>query len=377
LNYHILDSSVEKEFDDLVQLAAKALHAPVAAIIFMDASRQWVKAKKGLHFCELGRDISVCSYTIMQDELLEVEDLRQDDRFSQFPYVVQDPSYRYYAGVPLVTERGFKFGVFYIIDTVVRRLDEDERMMLTMLAKQAMKQVELRLRNLQLESLNETQKQISSRLSHDIKNPLSNIRMLLDMKEGRDSALPREEVNRMNGMLAKQVDGTIEMLNNMINWGKLQLQGDKDKLQYTNIRQLVNDVISELALDSNQKQNVFVNAIPAFVKAHVDCDGMRFVLRNLLTNANKFTAKGDITISYENSDGKDFIHVVDTGVGMSKEQTDNLHKNKQIDFSYGTNNEKGNGLALGLLYDYFAQHDGQFYFESEIVGSGTKVSFTL
>ena len=110
--------------------------------------------------------------------------------------------------------------------------------------------------------------------------------------------------------------------------------------------------------------------------ALVDCEGVRFILRNLLTNANKFTTRGCITISHENKNSKGYIHVSDTGVGMSKEQIASLNSNKQLSFSYGTHNEKGNGLGLGLLYDYLAQQDGQLYFQSE-VGKGTKASFTL
>jgi signal transduction histidine kinase len=103
---------------------------------------------------------------------------------------------------------------------------------------------------------------------------------------------------------------------------------------------------------------------------------VRFALRNLLTNANKFTTQGSITISYERSNGKDFIHVADTGVGMGEEQTAKLNRNKQTDYANGTNNETGHGLGLGLLHDYLAQHDGQLSFQSEI-GVGTKASFTL
>ena len=85
LRYHILDSTGEKEFDELVRIAAKALKAPVAAIIFMDALRQWVKAHKGLQFCELDREVSVCNYTIMQDELLEIEDCGRMNVSAIFP----------------------------------------------------------------------------------------------------------------------------------------------------------------------------------------------------------------------------------------------------------------------------------------------------
>jgi len=119
-----------------------------------------------------------------------------------------------------------------------------------------------------------------------------------------------------------------------------------------------------------------VNAVPAYLNREVDYEGVRFALRNLLTNANKFTDRGCITISYEDKNGIDYIHVADTGIGMDEEQTAKLNAHTSIHFSDGTNNEKGNGLGLGLLYDYLAQHNGQLHFQSK-VGSGTRASFTL
>lgn len=375
-SYQILDTPTEQEFDDLVRIATKMFNVPVAAITFVDATRQWIKAQQGLSFCEMDREVSVCNYTILENNILEIEDLQQDERFKHLPCVVEPPYYRFYAGIPLTTSSGFNIGVFCLIDTVARKLDTEEKQTLTALARQTMRQVELRLRNKQLENLNEKQRQISSRLSHDIKNPLSNIKMMLDMQGNCDTPLPEEDLNRLHEMLAKQVNNTIDILNNMVKWGKLQLSGERHTAQHTNLRQLANEAIAEIEVQSQAKQNIIINAIPASVNASIDAEGMRFALRNLLTNANKFTVKGCITISHEHKNGKDYIHVADTGVGMSKEQLAKLNNNLSVDFSNGTNNEKGNGLGLVLVYDYLAQHDGQLLFQSE-VGQGTKASFTL
>ena len=375
-SYKILDTPIEDEFEDLVQIAVNMFDVPVAAITFIDANRQWIKARRGLDMCEVNRELSVCNYTLLQNQVLEIEDLQQDERFKHLPFIAGEPFYHFYAGVPLITINGYKIGVFCIIDTKVRRLNEEQRQMLIALTRQSMRQVELRLRNQQLENLNEQQRHFSGRLSHDIKSPLSNIKMLLNMKHSNRDMLPEEENYRLNHLLAQQVDTTIGMVDNMIKWGKLQLQDNENRMQFANMRQLAGEVIKEVELDSSKKQNIMVNAIPANVNTCVDCECVRFALRNLLTNANKFTSQGCITISYEHNDGKNYIHVADTGVGMSKDQIAKLNRNKQINSSFGTNNEKGNGLGLGLLHDYLAQHDGHLRFQSEI-GKGTKATFTL
>lgn len=373
-SYHILDSGFEKEFDDLVNLAAKMLRAPVAAISFIDDSRQWIKARTGLTFCEASRDISVCNYTILQEDIFEVENMKMDGRFSSFPYVINKPCYRHYAGVPLITKNGFKIGVFYVIDIKARRLNNEERDTLILFAQQAMKQVELRLENIQLEKQNQQQRYISSMLSHDIRGPLSNIKTVLSLQHDGNNILSKAETASMNEALSKQVNGAINMLTNITNWGKLQIEGRKKELQSINLRQLADEVIGEI--DNATKSNMLVNAVPSSVNVLAEEEGVRFALRNLLTNANKFTSNGCIVISHENKEGKNYIHVTDSGTGMSKEQADNLNKNKPVGSSYGTHNEKGNGLGLGLVHDYLINKGGFLNFQSEI-GKGTRVSFSV
>ena len=205
-SYKILDTPIEDEFEDLVQIAVNMFDVPVAAITFIDANRQWMKARRGLDICEVNRELSLCNYTLLQNQVLEVEDLQQDERFKHLPSITGEPFYRFYAGVPLITINGNKIGVFCIIDTKVRRLNEEQRQMLIALTRQSMRQVELRLRNLELENLNEQQRHITSRLSHDIKNPLSNIKMLLDMQHGYKDMLPQDENYRLNHLLVKMLN---------------------------------------------------------------------------------------------------------------------------------------------------------------------------
>src|SRR5690242_3675517 len=95
-SYKILDTPVEEEFEDLVQIAVNVFDVPVAAISFIDAHRQWMKARRGLDICEVNRESSVCNYAILQDQILEVQDLQQDERFKHLPFIAGEPYYRFY-----------------------------------------------------------------------------------------------------------------------------------------------------------------------------------------------------------------------------------------------------------------------------------------
>ena len=97
----VLDTPPEVAFDELAALAADICQAPFALVSLVDAERQWFKSKYGLETACASRDAGFCTYTILTDRVLEIEDARLDARFCDNPMVVSDPSIRFYAGAPL------------------------------------------------------------------------------------------------------------------------------------------------------------------------------------------------------------------------------------------------------------------------------------
>ena len=374
-DYQILNSPVEDEFEDLVKIVAKAFRVPVAAIIFIDAKRQWVKSHTGDDNCNINRDISICNYTILQEKILEVEDLSQDDRFKHFPYVANAPAFRFYAGVPLFTKRGYPIGTLCITDWQPRRLDAEDRTLLLSFARSVVTQLEIRLQNIELQNRNAMQTRLASALSHDIKGPLSNVKMMLDMQEETDSKNASPESKVATKLLRKGVDNTIDMVNNMIQWGTLQLN-DEDKATLLNLRETVEESLNEVYNSNTAKYNNLINAVPETIVLKGDQPGIRFVLRNLLTNACKFTHRGTITITYETIGGEAMLQVKDTGMGMSPETTARLNRKQRITHTNGTHDETGHGLGLGLVQEYLARREKELFFQS-MMGIGTAVSFAL
>lgn len=115
--YEILDTPPEKEFDHVVQLAARLFEAPIAAVTLLDKDRQFLKARIGMTVCETGRDVSFCAHTIMSDRALVVPDAAEDVRFRDNPFVTGEPGIRFYAGAPLLTPSGHRLGSLCVIDT--------------------------------------------------------------------------------------------------------------------------------------------------------------------------------------------------------------------------------------------------------------------
>lgn len=140
----ILDTDPEQIYDDFVQLAATICGVPIAAISLVDEDRQWFKAQVGLEVTETSRDVSFCSYGILQDEPLIVSDPEQDPRFEDNALVLGEFHLRFYAGVPLVVQ-GSSIGSLCVIDKKANVLTQAQIGALRILARQLTTCLEARL----------------------------------------------------------------------------------------------------------------------------------------------------------------------------------------------------------------------------------------
>ncbi len=145
--YRILDTDPEKHFDNLTYLASFICETPVAMINFIDSDRQFTKSIAGLSMPVLPREISFCARTILEAEMIIVEDLLADARFSKNPFVIQEPHVRFYAGVPVFSYDGLALGTLCVLDRTPRKLTPQQVQALQALAEQVQDQMELR-RNL-------------------------------------------------------------------------------------------------------------------------------------------------------------------------------------------------------------------------------------
>lgn len=137
--YHVLDTLPATVYDDLVTLAAALCGTPIAVVSLIDRDRQWFKARLGLDDHQTTRDTAVCDHAIRHPEdLLEVQDLSEDARFTDFPIVTGDIKARFYAGMPLVTGNGEAIGTVCVVDTQPRRLSGQQKASLRSLARVTM-----------------------------------------------------------------------------------------------------------------------------------------------------------------------------------------------------------------------------------------------
>ncbi len=388
-NYDILNTQYEEDFDEVVQLASQICNVPISLISFIDADRQWFKAKTGFDTKETGRDVSFCAHAILDSELFVVEDAWKDNRFSDNPLVINDPSIRFYAGMPLISNNGFKLGTLCVIDRTPRQLNDEQLFAMKVLSKQVAKLFELRLTNREnlelsiglksqkqrLEELNEVQNKVISIISHDIRSPLTSLKQVIDLKDMK--VIDQRQVNNLMVTINTQINGTIDMLGNLVDWSSILIKKTEIEHQPINLYNLAAESLDSIVIAALLKNNILVNTI-ANKDLYVisDANILKFIFRNIIANANKFTANGTITIDVIATNETVLITIKDTGTGMSNEVLNKLFVTGKYNSTAGTNNEKGNGLGLFLVKDFVDKIGSKLQITS-VLGKGTSISFAL
>ncbi|MFT5129939.1 MAG: GAF domain-containing protein [Rhodothermales bacterium] len=151
-DFAVMDSPPEQTYDDLTFLASSICDTPISLISLLDEKRQWFKSRHGVDACETPIEQAFCLHAIQRSGIFEVKDATQDSRFAANPLVTGEPGIRFYAGVPLTTERGIPLGTLCVIDRCPRVLNDEQRRAMSALARQVMVQLELRRSKLRLEA---------------------------------------------------------------------------------------------------------------------------------------------------------------------------------------------------------------------------------
>jgi signal transduction histidine kinase/DNA-binding response OmpR family regulator len=150
--YHILDTAPEQAFDDIAALAAHSCQAPMAAVSFLDAERQWLKATTGWAITEMPREVAFAAHTVLHKGVLVVPDTLADVRFAANPFVTAGPQIRFYAGAPIVTPDGYALGALCVMDRHPRGLSPAQAEALQALSRHVVTLLEFRRQRAEMEA---------------------------------------------------------------------------------------------------------------------------------------------------------------------------------------------------------------------------------
>ena len=236
-------------------------------------------------------------------------------------------------------------------------------------------------RNDALAEMNATKDKFFSIISHDLKNPAIAQRDALQLLIKNAGLWNVDALTDYYQELLKSADGQVELLYNLLNWAQLQT----GRMAYTPTTFTLSDLLSDTILIRNMAKNKGITLIlPQSQDALItgDRNMLSTVIRNLLTNAIKFTpAGGTVTLNISPCDKGTCplaytISITDTGVGMSEEQVHNLFKLDSRQSRRGTAEEQGSGLGLIVCKELLEKHGSELHVESE-EGKGSRFEFTI
>ena len=228
---------------------------------------------------------------------------------------------------------------------------------------------ELTSKGKELEDLNKLKDKLLSIVSHDFRGPLNSLRGTLSLF--LQGAISNDELNMLTKDLVEKLDNTYNLLENLLSWAKSQMQGMKVYIKEVDLKSISDTCVDLLSPIASKKLVKIHNKIKAPLSASADNEMVKLILRNLMSNAIKFTAAGNqIALDAHIKDDFVIISVEDNGLGISNENQDKLFRPDNFSTS-GTSNETGMGLGLLLCKDFVEKNGGEIWFESELEKGST------
>lgn len=354
-SYHIMDSGEEKDFDAIASIASAICHTPISLITFIDEKRQWFKSHIGTDLSENFRDLSFCTYTIAsQEDILIVPDASFDERFATNP-VVSEAKVTFYAGVPLINEDGFALGTLCVLDQETHNFSEAQIDALKALAKQVVDKIELRRKVTTLEKMNQELmnanvliQKFASMAAHDIKNPLSSIKLTSQALRGRQEIIQNDGCLRLVNMNISATDNLLTLVDEMMAYSKNPALLLKKKREFE-LKALVNRLLSLLVVPDN----VQIDLPIATHKVYFSIIAFEQILINLLSNAIRYNDKNKCVIKVRFAETDEFyqLEVEDNGSGIPEEYLEKIFTNNFTLKTKDRFNNSGSGIGLSTVKD--------------------------
>lgn len=372
---NILDTPNEDCFDSLIHIVQETFNTRIALISLLDENRLWFKAKAGVVLKEVPREVAICSYSVLYNNVTIIQDLSQDVRFKDNPLVKDPHNIHFYAGAPIFVD-GYKIGTVCILDSKPRhnftgldaiKLSEYAAIVSDLICMKRNVSIEKERSYAKSEFIHE--------LSHEIKTPLNVItgisKILLHSKDiAADKTKLIKVMNNSAETLSQLVStiSDIEMIENK----KLVIERAP-----FDIHKCLSDITKSMSVLAGNKNLALKTDLKALKNKIIDTDELRLkqVLINIIGNAIKYTDEGRIEFKvYDHAPvlGRDdYIQfsIRDTGLGIpEKDHGKIFNRFERVDRR--THHRDGSGLGLTITKNIVDHLGGIINFESEI-GKGS------
>ncbi|MCX6175353.1 MAG: ATP-binding protein [Ignavibacteriales bacterium] len=271
---------------------------------------------------------------------------------------------QHYEEENVYTERDVKF-----LDTVGSQI--------AIVIERKLAEKEIKKRNEQLSKLNSEKDKFFSIIAHDLKNPFVTILGFSELLLADYAELNDEERKYYIEEMKKSADLSHNLLQNLLLWSRAQTGRIEFNPQKLNLHNIFHENLDLVKATADRKQIQLNHDLPDDITLIADEDMLNTIIRNLLTNAIKFTNKGGtISVKAVSNEHDIEIAVADSGVGMDQKTIDNLFRLDVTSSASGTESESGTGLGLILCKEFVEKNNGKIWVESEL-GKGSTFYFNL
>ncbi len=229
----------------------------------------------------------------------------------------------------------------------------------------------------ELEDSNKTKDKLFSIIAHDLKNPMAALSGIIDMLNKKLPNLSNPEIHNYIKDINSSSSSINTLITNLLDWTRTQSQNISYNPSSLNLHEIV---MKNVFLVEPQLNNKNINCLVNINSGHhVNADKYMVdtIIRNILSNAIKFTnPNGTITIASQDNQSKIALMVTDNGIGISKEQLEEIQNLKNTSISYGTLGETGTRLGLHLVQEFIDINKGTLKIESEL-NEGSTFTITL
>lgn len=305
-DYEILETEREREFDEIVQLAAASCGTAISVINFIDEERQWFKAETGLGVRETPLATSLCSHVILEDEFVEINDTLLDQRMSDNPLCCSDPGLRFYAGALLKTADGLPLGTLCVLDYEPKELTPLQRDTIRVLASQVMAQLDLR------KALRHTG-MLRKEVDHRVKNSLQSLSSLVRLSGRKAQA---EETIEALATIGSRIDAVAMLHEELYR---------TDAGHVIGLGRYLENLISHFRQIAPANVTLSLQAIETKITSN-EAVAVGTLINEFIANAFKHAfpdnrlGQIDVVVTRNASDGLIRINCRDNGVGLSEEK---------------------------------------------------------
>ena len=370
-------TDLQRYLVDLTNLAALTANTDISLVNLIDSFTQWSVSRSGIELEQMPREDSVCQYTILNDQGLEVNDLSLDHRFSDKFYVVDKPNLKYYYGIPLKTKDGNNIGALCVLDSKSKTLDPEKKELLKLIANEIVTRLLFLKENNNLRKELEEAKGANLKTIHDIRGPLSGIIGVADLVEQKLDPEQAKKVLELVVLIKKSGQSLMELANELLDHTKAQNKPNDDEYDCDGFIKKMNHLYGPQA----KSKNIDLKFTSAGQQIIFPKTKLTQIAGNLISNAIKFTPEfGEVHVEIdleERDENQSFLNICvsDNGPGVSQEIIENITSGNQ-ESTEGTKGETGYGFGMKLVKYLVDKASGEIDIQSEL-GKGTKIKVSI